>query len=201
MKHIFFLLIFAFAATYLQGQDSIRVTLYGDSTYLIENIYFADDGVPTRVDVVRANGAPELANYFTGIANQAFTYFEQANKRYRETEKYSRATLQTVNARFAELGLPSYTDQNAARLGASLQGEYTWQAPGIVTPVAVTVNANLRFNPGTGVHQIRILKDGFIRVTTGGVTLAELFLVGKRYISYDGKYILRLPNSVLGLGK
>jgi len=196
MKRIFFLLIFAFAATYLQAQDSIRVTLYGDSTYLIENIYLDDDNVPTRIDVVRANGRSELTNYFVGIATQAFTDFEQANRQYRYTERFSRLTLATVNAQFAALGLPSYTDQNAARLGEALQGNYTWQAPGIVTPVAVTVNANLRFNPGTGVHQIRILKDGFIRVTTGGVTLAELFLVGKRYISYDGKYILRLPNSI-----
>lgn len=196
MKRTFSLLIFAFVAAYVQAQDSIRVTLYPDSIYLIENIYFDDDGVPTRVDVVRANGRAELTNYFTGIANQAFADFEQANRRHRDTERFSRLTLATVNAQFAALGLPSYTDQNAARLGEALQGNYTWQAPGIVTPVAVTVNANLRFNPGTGVHQIRILKDGFIRVTTGGVTLAELFLVGKRYISYDGKYILRLPNSI-----
>jgi len=201
MKRIFFLLIFAFAATYLQAQDSIRVTLYPDSIYLIENIYFDDDGVPTRVDVVRANGRAELTNYFTGIANQAFADFEQANRRHRDTERFSRLTLATVNAQFATLGLPSYTDQTAARLGEALQGSYTWSAPGITTPVAVTVNANLRFNPGTGVHQIRILKDGFIRVTQGGVTLAELFLVNRRYISYDGKYVLRLPNSVRGLGK
>lgn len=149
MKHAIFLILF-FTATYLQAQDSIRVTLYNDSTYLIENIYFDGDGVPVRVDVVRANGATELTNYFSGLANQAFSDYEQANRRYRETEKYSRATLQTVNARFAAQGLPSYFDQTAARLGPALQGEYTWQAPGIATPVAVTVNANLRFNPGTG---------------------------------------------------
>jgi hypothetical protein len=201
MKHLFFLLIFAFTATYLQAQDSIRVTLYGDSAYLIENIYFDDSNIPTRVDVVRANGATELTNYFTGIANQAFADYEQANRRYRETEKHSRATLATVNARFAALGLPSYLDQQAARLGGALQGDYTWQAPGIATPVSVTVNANLRFNPGTGVHQIRVLKDGFLRVTQSGVTLAELFLVNRRYVSFDGKYVLRLPNSVQGLGK
>ena len=195
------LFLFLFAATYLQAQDSIRVTLYPDSVYLIENIYFDDAGVPTRVDVVRANGTSELTNYFAGIANQAFADYEQASRRYRETEKYSRATLATVNARFAALGLPSYLDQQATRLGADLKGEYTWSAPGIATPVAVTVNANLRFNPGTGVHQIRILKDGFIRVTQSGVTLAELFLVNRRYISFDGKYVLRLPNSVQGLGK
>lgn len=200
MKHAIFFLLF-FAATYLQAQDSIRVTLYPDSIYLIENIYFDDSGIPTRVDVVRANGTAELTNYFTGIANQAFSEFERANRRYRETEKYSRATLQAVNARFASLSLPSYFDQTAERLGEALQGSYTWQAPGITAPVAVTVNANLRFNPGTGVHQIRILKDGFIRVTQGGVTLAELFLINRRYVSYDGKYVLRLPNSVQGLGK
>jgi hypothetical protein len=198
MKYLIFLFLFP---ALLSAQDSIRVTLYGDSTYLIENIYFDDDGVPLRVDVVRANGTAELTNYFTGIANQAFADFEQANRRYRDTEKYSRATLNTVNERFAALGLPSYTDQTAERLGPALQGEYTWQAPGIVTPVAVTVNANLRFNPGTGVHQIRVLKDGFIRVSQSGVTLAELFLVNRRYVSYDGKYVLRLPNSVQGLGK
>jgi len=195
MKYLI-LVLALFAAFALTAQDSIRVTLYADSTYIIENIYNDDDGIPTRVDVVRANGVAELTNYFVGIATQAFTDFEQANRQYRYTERFSRLTLATVNAQFAALGLPSYTDQNAARLGEALQGNYTWQAPGIVTPVAVTVNANLRFNPGTGVHQIRILKDGFIRVTTGGVTLAELFLVGKRYISYDGKYILRLPNSI-----
>lgn len=195
MKHAILFCLFV-TATYLQAQDSIRVTLYNDSTYLIENIYFDDSNVPTRVDVIRANGATELTNYFLGLANQAFTDFEQANRRYRETEKYSRSTLATVNARFAALGLPSYTDQLATRLGPALQGEYTWQAPGIVTPVAVTVNANLRFNPGTGIHQIRILKDGFIRVTQSGVTLAELFLVNRRYVSFDGKYILRLPNSI-----
>lgn len=196
MKKTIFLLFFGFTAAYLQAQDSIRVTLYPDSIYLIENIYFSDDNVPTRVDVVRANGATELTNYFLGLANQAFTDYEQANRRYREAEKYSRATLATVNTRFAALGLPTYFDQNATRLGPALQGEYTWQAPGIVTPVAVTVNANLRFNPGTGVHQIRVLKDGFIRVTQGGVTLAELFLVNRRYVSFDGKYVLRLPNSI-----
>jgi hypothetical protein len=193
MKYLFFLFLFP---ALLSAQDSIRVTLYGDSTYLIENIYFDDDGVPLRVDVVRANGTAELTNYFTGIANQAFADFEQANRRYRDTEKYSRATLNTVNTRLAALGLPSYTDQTAARLGPALQGDYTWQAPGIVTPVAVTVNANLRFNPGAGVHQIRILKDGFLRVTQSGTTLAELFLVNRRYVSFDGKYVLRLPNSV-----
>jgi len=200
MKYLLF--VFAlFCAFALTAQDSIRVTLYGDSTYLIENIYFDDDGVPTRVDVVRANGPTELTNYFTGIANQAFADYEQANRRYRETEKYSRATLNTVNTRFAALGLPSYTDQTETRLGPALQGDYTWQAPGIVTPVAVTVNANLRFNPGTGVHQIRILKGGFLRVTQSAVTLAELFLVNQRYVSFDGKYVLRLPNSIQGLGK
>ena len=81
MKHLFFLLIFAFTATYLQAQDSIRVTLYGDSAYLIENIYFDDSNIPTRVDVVRANGATELTNYFTGIANQAFADYELQIKR------------------------------------------------------------------------------------------------------------------------
>lgn len=201
MKRIFFLLIFAFAATYLQAQDSIRVTLYGDSTYLIENIYFDDGGVPSKIDLVRANGRAELTNYFVGIANQAFADYEQANRRYRDTERFSRLTLATVNAQFAALGLPTYFDQNATRLGAALQGNYTWTAPGITTPVAVTVNANLRFNPGTGVHQIRILKDGFLRVTQSGVIVAELFLVNRRYVSYDNKYILRLPNSVQGLGK
>lgn len=200
MKYLF-LVLALFAAFALTAQDSIRVTLYADSTYIIENIYNDDDGIPTRVDVVRANGRTELSNYFTGLANQAFADFEQANRRYRETEKYSRATLNTVNARFASLGLPSYFDQQAAQYGPALQGSYTWSAPGITTPVAVTVNANLRFNPGTGVHQIRILKDGFIRVTQGGVTLAELFLINRRYVSYDGKYVLRLPNSVQGLGK
>lgn len=198
---ISFLLIFAFAASYLRAQDSIRVTTYPDSMYLIENIYLDDAGVPTRIDIVRAVGNAELTNYFSGLANQAFSNYEQANRRYRETERYSRATLNTINARFAALGLPSYFDQTAARSGAALQGEYTWQAPGVTTPVAVTVNANLRFNPGTGVHQIRILKDGFIRVTQGGATLVELFLVNRRYVSYDGRYVLRQPNSVQGLGK
>lgn len=81
---------------------------------------------------------------------------------------------------------------HVAMFGPGIEGTYNWTAPGITDPVAVTVNANLRFNPGTGVHQVRILKPGFIRVTQGGVRLADLYLQGRRYISFDGRYVLRI---------
>lgn len=120
MKYLI-LVLALFAAFALTAQDSIRVTLYADSTYIIENIYNDEDGIPTRVDVVRANGPTELAGYFYAVANQAFADY-----------------------------------------------------------------------PGTGVHQIRILKPGFIRVLQGGVQLADLYLQGRRYISFDGRYTLRI---------
>lgn len=197
MKYLLFL--FFFAATYLQAQDSVRVTLYPDSVYLIENIYNDDAGIPARVDIVKAIGTTELTNYFTGLANQAFTDYEQASRRYRETERFSRRTIETVNAHFAMFGLPSYFDQTATAHGAALMGDYTYTAPGITGQV-ITVNANLRFNPGTGVHQIRILKPGFLRILQGGVLVTELFLLNRRYTSFDGRYTLRTV-SAQGQGK
>lgn len=191
MKYLI-LVLALFAAFALTAQDSIRVTLYADSTYIIENIYNDDDGIPTRVDVVRANGPMELSGYFYAVANQAFADYEAATKRYRETERGAAATLRSVNSRLTALGFPEYFTRNATLFGPGIEGTYTWTAPGITDPVAVTVNANLRFNPGTGVHQVRILKPGFIRVTQGGVRLADLYLQGRRYISFDGRYVLRI---------
>lgn len=190
MKYLI-LVLALFAAFALTAQDSIRVTLYADSTYIIENIYNDDDGIPTRVDVVRANGPTELSGYFYAVANQAFADYEAATKRYRETERGAAATLRSVNNRLTALGLPEYFTRNATLFGPGIEGTYRWTGPGLDN-VAVTVNANLRFNPGTGVHQIRILKPGFIRVLQGGVQLADLYLQGRRYISFDGRYTLRI---------
>jgi hypothetical protein len=190
MKYLI-LVLALFAAFALTAQDSIRVTLYADSTYIIENIYNDDDGIPTRVDVVRANGPTELAGYFYAVANQAFADYEAATKRYRETERGAAATLRSVNNRLASLGLPEYFERNATLYGPGIEGTYRWTGPGLDN-VAVTVNANLRFNPGTGVHQVRILKPGFIRITQAGVQVADLYLQGRRYISFDGRYTLRI---------
>ncbi len=190
MKYLISILIF-FAAFALSAQDSIRVTLYGDSTYLIENIFNDEDGIPLHVQIVRANGQGELSNYFYAIANGAFAAYEAASKTYRDTERGSAATLRSVNRRLAALGLPDYFANTQAQFGAGIEGTYQWSAPG-ADNVAVTVNSNLRFNPGTGVHQIRIMKPGFLRVTQGGTQVADLYLQGRRYISFDGRYILRI---------